>query len=498
MTLLRTPAPKCWQARAQPIQHSQTEQVVTEYRRRGAGVSAFIRISRPQASFAHWPSAGRSRTLGDKHLSDMRLETVVPPRALGRLDRTAGALLGRDLFQLAEMALALLSFILPIPYGAKNLSHPLARSTKADGWRHEKHLPAVDKGLISRRLDLHKELVHEPIYCSHEKRSQYRPSRSDHSAAITLYLHRCAAYAHSAFARNSTVVDAKASGLAEAIIGILLRHEFNHQSRGRVAHLLPAVHRAIVAQVAGREPIQFFMSYNGGYRATNRPDFSRPLGFDAAATELLLLFMIARLKDRLRSVYPPGMVCHVVLNNGVAHYVNDIPIRHTEDYARQLEEMVVALGGQNDVRVLLQSRLGDFAARMSSVGVYPAETIDAVSHHNIERFLGRPCTAAEARMRLGRYAPAETEWSTELREIVAAANGIRFLQVASPHFLSFRPFPGGATRAQTGQIGFKINSGKVVPVLVTTNTFWQADVLATPVCWPSVLTSGAPMDRGLA
>jgi hypothetical protein len=335
------------------------------------------------------------------------------------------------------------------------------------------------------------EIIYEPEYCSHDRGHPRSSAQSDADARITQYLSRCAAYARSVFAQHHAVAAEKMPSHTDAIVGILLSHEFNHQSRGRVAHLLPAVREAIIAQTAKHEPIQLFLSYNGGYHATTRSDFSRPLGFDAAATELLLLFMIARLKERLVAVYPPGMICHLVLNNGVAHEVNDIPLAHTEAYAQQLEDMIAQLGGRNDVRVLVQSRLSDFAGRMRKEAVGPSPEIDAAAHHNIERFLGRPCSAVEARLRLGHYAPAEAAWWQELRQIIAAANGIRLLQVASPDFLSFRPFPGGATRSQTGQIGFKINSGKVVPVLVTTGTFQKACVVATPICLPSVLAAAA-------
>jgi hypothetical protein len=357
--------------------------------------------------------------------------------------------------------------------------------------------PIFPEDESGERLSPTREIIYEPEYCSHDRGHQCSSATSGADASIAQYLSQCAAYARSVFAQDHAIADTAAPdladvrGLADVIVGILLNHEFNHQSRGRVAHLLPAVREAIIAQIARHQPIQLFISYNGGYHATTRSDFSRPLGFDAAATELLLLFMIARLKERLVAVYPPGMICQVVLNNGVAHFVNDIPLQRTEAYAQRLEDMIARLGGRNDVRVLVQSRLGDFTGRMREAAMDPAQEIDAATHHNIERFLGRPCSTAEARLRLGRYAPAEAAWWQELRQIIAAANGIRLLQVASPHFLSFRPFPGGATRSQTGQIGFRINSGKVVPTLVTTATFLKACVLATPICLPSVLAPAA-------
>lgn len=301
---------------------------------------------------------------------------------------------------------------------------------------------------------------------------------------ITTYLADCADDARRAFADEPACDRPPPGGATDAIIDVLLHRDFNHQSKGRVAHLLPEVRQRIGAHVARGTPVQLFMSYNGGYHATIRPDLSGPLGFAASTAELLFLCMIARLRRRLRAVHPPGMIYHIVLNNGVAHYVNDIALARTEAYARELQAMVAELGGAADVRVLVQSHLGDFAQRMRAEAPPPAPAIDAAMHRNIERFLGRSCTEAEARMRLGRYAPAEAAWWQELRGIIAAADGIRLLQLANPVFLSFRPFPGGATRAQTGQLGFRIEGEKVVPALITTRSFETQHVVPASVRWP--------------
>jgi hypothetical protein len=313
---------------------------------------------------------------------------------------------------------------------------------------------------------------------------------------ITRYLARCADDARSAFAASAAAGDAPVGDVTDAIIRVLLDHEFNHQAKGRASHLLPELRSRIGAHVAREAPIQLFMSYNGGYHASTCPELTEPLGFAASTAELLLLTMIARLKRRLRAVHPPGMIFHIVLNNGVAHDVNDIPLARTEGYARRLRAMIAHVGGTGDVRVLVQSELGDAAPGMNAAASPPAPAIDAAMHRNIERFLGRRCTEAEAQQRLGRYAPAEAAWWDRLRGIIAAADGVRLLQVASADFLSFRPFPGGATRAQTGKIGFRLDGSpvggpdggadgvRVVPVLVTTQTFLTRQVLPAPVRWP--------------
>lgn len=330
------------------------------------------------------------------------------------------------------------------------------------------------------------EGLFEPYFTREGTEWQFSSIQSTAGSTIMEYLANCAAFAREVFAQSQDTARTGEPSSVAAILGVLLRREFNYQSRCRVGHLLPQIANTIGPLVEANKPIQFFLSYNGGYHATTRPDYATPLGFGAAATELLLLYQIALLKRRLAAVYPPGMMFHIVLNNGVANYVNEIPIALTEAYGAQLQDMIVRLGGQDTVRVMLQSELGDFRERMRDAPIDVPDSLDPAAHKNIERFLGRPCTIGEACLRLARYAPAETQWWRQLREIIQAAHGIRLLQVASDAFLSFRPFPGGATRSQTGQIGFRIGNGRIVPVLITTTVMQSAEVQAAPVVWAEV------------
>lgn len=305
------------------------------------------------------------------------------------------------------------------------------------------------------------------------------------AALITRYLQACADYIRQAFAPG----DGQSGGTASAddIIAVLLEREFNYKSKSWAACLLPGVRETIAAQMARRQPLHIFFDYGGGYHATTRPDFSLPLGFDAGVTELLLIFQIARLEQRIKPLYPPGLLFHIVLDNGVAHYVNDIPLARTEGYAQQFETLLALLGANGCVRILLQSRLDDFCARLRGTRVEPVGQIEPAAHHNVERFLGRPCTDEEARLRTARYHAAGTLWEGDLRQHIAKFNGIRFLQRESPEYLPFRPFPGGAIRAQSGQVGFRIAGEKITPTLVTTTTFQTARVSSIPLHWPAIV-----------
>lgn len=312
------------------------------------------------------------------------------------------------------------------------------------------------------------------------------------SLAIARYLTVCANEIRESFAIPTHRPRQPATVSANDILAVLLEHPFNYQSKTQVAALLPGIRAKIAAQMAQNLPLEFYFDYGGGYHASTRPDFSSPPGFEPGATELLLLFQIARFYHRISNIYEPGMKFWIVLDNAVAEYVNDIPVDLTTGYAHHFEALIAAFGAQHHVGILLQSRLGDFSARMRGVRVEPLNEIDAKSHHNVERFLGRHCTEGEARWRGGRYAAAGEMWERELRGMIAASNGIRLLQRASAEFLSFRPFPGGATRAQCGRIAFRILGERLTPVLATTTMHQAVQVVPVPVDWPAIVGARKP------
>jgi hypothetical protein len=86
-------------------------------------------------------------------------------------------------------------------------------------------------------------------------------------------------------------------------------------------------------------------------------------------------------------------------------------------------------------------------------------------HRNVERFLGRLCDEAEALDRCIRY-----------REVCAASehlltpliNGVHMTQRATATTLCFRPFPGGDSRIQSGEVALRSGSGpQLGPILLT-------------------------------
>jgi hypothetical protein len=140
----------------------------------------------------------------------------------------------------------------------------------------------------------------------------------------------------------------------EQILDVLTHPKFNHQSRGRVAHLFPALRRRLGETIQTNRAITFFLLFNGGYRAAPLPD-RLDLIFQPDQTELLLLYQVALLQHRITAVYAPGIDFVIVVNNGVSCWVNDISRSLTEGYVGQLRDLVHRVGATDRIRVLCQS-----------------------------------------------------------------------------------------------------------------------------------------------
>ncbi len=302
--------------------------------------------------------------------------------------------------------------------------------------------------------------------------------------AIDTYLDGRAEWMRRTFETPARDPSLATDGVAEAIVRILLRREFNYQSTGRVAHLLPGLRDRIDRCIGAGRPVAIFCLFNGGYRASSHAGSLTP-SFAPNTTELMLLLQAARLQEQVRAVHPLGIAFTIVVNNGVAAWTNGIACGATAGYARRLRDMIAGVGAQHVVSVLLQSALGDFDAEMRGVAVTPAATIDPIDHGIVERFLGRTCSPDEARERIARYAVAEAAWGERLAPLIAASSAVVVRQVAHPACLSFRPFPGGATRVQNGDIGFRMGEGPVpVPFLITSRTAASRALLSVPVILP--------------
>lgn len=274
---------------------------------------------------------------------------------------------------------------------------------------------------------------------------------------------------------NICYIKFKVVQIAEKIIDILIKREFNFQSRRKLITLIPKVEHSLIHQLDKGGALEMYLLYNGGYRASPLASGAR-LIFEPDQTELMLLYQVALLQEKVQTIYPAGIKFYVVLNNGVAHWVNDTPLAATEMYAQRLRQIIDWLGASDTVGVLLQSELTGFTARpeLGKVDV-PVEFSDK-EKRVVERFLGRSCSLEEAKYRHGLYALAEAQWARDLSQEIDVENGLLLRQVAHPSTMSFRSFPGGAIRTQNGSLGFQIQRGGLCPKLITSDTVQRQNI----------------------
>lgn len=273
--------------------------------------------------------------------------------------------------------------------------------------------------------------------------------------------------------------------VADQIIATLLHRRFNHQSRGRHSHLLEGLRKRITECVCREQPVTLFFLYNGGYRASPFPD-DLELAFTPDQTELMLIYQASLLHEKVVACHAPGIDFVIVVNNGVASWVNDIPVASTTSYASQLRAMIELLGATKGIRVLLQSELENFDHKRIDQQLPEPEHsgISDKEHLIVERFLGRRCSKREAIQRAALYRLAESFWGETLGAVANSEGAVMLRQVAHPGMLSFRPFPGGAIRTQNGSIGFQETEGNLIPKLVTSESFKSHNVKLASLSGP--------------
>jgi hypothetical protein len=265
--------------------------------------------------------------------------------------------------------------------------------------------------------------------------------------------------------------------LACSITEILTQRVFNFQPRSRLTSQILQVRENLVPQLLRGDALNFFLLYNGGYRSSPLRN-GLPLIFEPDQTELMLLYQIALLHEKVRAVHLPGIKFFIVINNGVGLWVNDIPVNTTSIYVSQLRKLIDWLGAAGAVEVLVQSELPGFTARPILDTVISPPALSDKEHQLVERFLGRICSPEEARYRHALYALAEAKWALDLSGLAATREALILRQIAHPDMLSFRPFPGGAIRIQNGSLGFEHRSSALSPKLITSETAQQQEI-----CW---------------
>jgi len=268
--------------------------------------------------------------------------------------------------------------------------------------------------------------------------------------------------------RLADAVPAARSGTctADRVFDLLSGRDYCYLSRSRIGPYRSSAIASIESARRKGEPIDISYDLGAGYHASIEPGIREP-SFDVGLGELFVLRQVASFARRVRSLYPPGVRFHIVIDNLCALLINDIPVARTEAYCARFRKLIELTVTSDVVDLIVESeqvRVADFRG-LDQAPVADVFAVDAKAHDNVARFLGRTCSTSEAAARLLRYRDVIAESERLLNDVI---RGIHMTQRATTETMCFRPFPGADSRIQCGEVSLGRNvKGRLCPFLLT-------------------------------
>lgn len=262
--------------------------------------------------------------------------------------------------------------------------------------------------------------------------------------------------------------------VSAAIFTILTSREFCYLSRSKTEPYRENVVGLLAGDIRRGEPVRFYYDLGAGYHASIHPEESG-LVFTVGFSELCVLAQISSFCSRVTEVYTPGARFVLVIDNVCGLLTNDIPLEKTKAYCAELRSLIDETGVGDRVSVLVESEefaLSEYeidrtrlAKDMTGLKASRADV------ENVSRFLGRQCDEAEAVERMARYSQAGEMTERRLERVI---HGVHMTQRATGGTIGFRPFPGGDSRTQVGEVAIGPNTrGTLHPVLLTSRNVDQ-------------------------
>jgi hypothetical protein len=276
-----------------------------------------------------------------------------------------------------------------------------------------------------------------------------------------------------------------AADVPGVVFSILTSREFCYLGRTRTEPYREQVERTLAQHVARGEPVRFYYDLGAGYHASIDPHTSG-LVFNVGFSELCVLAQVASFCTCVGEVYAPGAVFVLAIDNVCGLVTNDIPLEQSEAYCAELRALIDQTGLGGSVTVLVESEAfaaADYALdrerlERDMAGLSPSP----VDIDNVSRFLGRECDAMEAAERMARYRQAGELTEQRLEGVV---RGVRMTQRATGGTLGFRPYPGGDSRTQVGELALSPGTKGLRPVLLTSRN--AARFRCTRLTFPDLL-----------
>lgn len=281
------------------------------------------------------------------------------------------------------------------------------------------------------------------------------------------------------------------SATADVIFGIQTRREFCYLSRARTEPYRADALTSIKRDLEANRPIRYYYDIGGGYHASLRPGID-PLCFDVGLGEILLLRQIRIFQERICAVYAPGVAFSLVIDNLAANLINDIAVANTALYCARLRSLIRDVGMGDTVDLLVESEkfdAGDFeASKAESIARSSELSVTHKQRQTVERFMGRHCTLDEVAERATRWSQV-CSISEKLLDTVI--HGVHMTQRASATTICFRPFPGGDSRIQSGQVALLWEDAeRLRPILLTSQNAGHYLIRSIPL--PNLLPEAVP------
>jgi hypothetical protein len=303
------------------------------------------------------------------------------------------------------------------------------------------------------------------------------------ASALRQYLDALLGELNAPSAPTRTPIDLAA--LPDRVFETLVSREFCSLSLGRVAGSRDAVVASVARALRRSEPIHFYYGLGGGY-ATSFRSPSTPRVPEVGLAEVLLLRQATELAGRVSALYPPGVRFSLVIDNLSAYLVEDVPVTQTVAYCRKLRQLVDDLGLSALTDLIVTSEyfsVSDFAeAWPSGEDVPDVGTLTNKPH----RVAGREaiCVDQAADAELMRRAHAARQAAEQL--LAPMIRGVYLTGRTTVESLGFRPFPGGESCAERGEV-VVTRKGRTAlgPMVLTSAT--HADYAIERYRFPGVL-----------
>ncbi|MEW6618551.1 MAG: L-tyrosine/L-tryptophan isonitrile synthase family protein [bacterium] len=266
---------------------------------------------------------------------------------------------------------------------------------------------------------------------------------------------------------NNPVNSIKSDDIPSDFFKIITHREFNCQLANKIVQWKETVVREAGMYVSKNEPIKIYFALGGGYKASLDVLNFNTLNYSIGLGELLVIYQIKKLDEKIKQIYKPGITFNIVIDNGVANYVNNIPREKTLHYCNLLKKLIVKLRMDHCINLIIQTENLNWDENIKKISYTPLKLkeISERQHANVMRFLGRKCTYEEALMLQNKYNACMLISGQIIKQ--ARENDLWFLQYSNNGELTFRSFPGGVCRIQVGDIAL-VNNHKVIPFSLST------------------------------